>query len=155
MKSLAPLALAATIIQGCGATGPLETAAAIVTAPIIAPIMIFEARRNDEGAWLEKARRNDRVWPPLDETSRAIAQAALKQALEDGTIGRTVGWQNTDEHTRPTGGTLTVLATWNSPDAKECHELLIERHLTRKTTDQRVRTYCRENEGWRARPGPM
>ena len=155
MKALGPLVVAVTIIEGCGAAQPLETVTAIVTAPLTAPIMIFEARRNDQEAWLERSRRNDRVWPPLDEASRAIAQAALEQVLEDGTIGQTVGWHNTHEHSGPTGGTLTVLATWRSPDAKQCRELLVERHLTRKTTDQRVRTYCRENGGWRARAGPM
>ena len=155
MKALAPLALAATIIHGCGTAEPLETVAAIVTAPIIAPIMIFEARRNDRESFLEKARRNDRVLPPLDETSQAIAQAALKPVLENGTVGRTVGWENRAERSGATGGGVTVLATWTSDDTKQCRELLIERHIGRKATGQRVRTYCRENEGWRARPGPM
>ena len=153
-KSLGPLALAAMIIEGCGSARPLDTAAAIVTAPIIAPIMIFEARRNDPQAALERLRRNDGPLPVLDETSQHRARTALRQVLEEGTLERRIGWENANDRNGPTGEELMVVATRTAHDGAACHDVLIERLGPHGTSHQRVRTYCQAKEEWLALPAP-
>ncbi len=78
------------ILSACGGSGggPLESAAAIVTAPTTMPIMIFEAWRNDREAFLERARGNVRPLPPLDPESRNMAEATLLLALDRGEIDK-------------------------------------------------------------------
>ena len=58
MKQSGLLVLIASLVAGCGTVG------AIVTAPIMAPIMFFSARMNDRDDFLDRARQNDRPLLP-------------------------------------------------------------------------------------------
>ena len=126
------LVLIASLVAGCGTVG------ANVTAPITAPIMFFSARMND------------RPLPPIDVRSRGYAQATLEQALELTTIDRGLYWQNDEDASGHAAGGVTVLESGHTDNGRTCHEVLIETVMARRPTDQRVRTYCRDDNGWTA-----
>ena len=148
MKRIAPLVLAACVVAGCGPNDPLGTVGAIVTAPITLPVMIVSARLNDREAFLESARRNDRPLPAIDAPSSAMARTTLEQALELGTVDEGLYWQNDEDASGYAAGGVTVLATGRTEDGRLCREVLIETAVDRRPTDQRVRTYCRGDQGW-------
>ena len=150
MKRLALLVLTAGLAQGCGHDNPLATAGAIVTAPITAPILLFEARRNDRDAFLEQARRNDAPLPPMDTRSRRRAQAALEEALERAAVGEHRQWRNDRDANGRAGGEVTVLADVRADDGRPCREVLIATMTPRGMLDQRVRTWCLDATGWKA-----
>ena len=78
--------------QGGGAGSPLGVAAAIITAPIMAPIMFFEARRNDDRVLSERvegARRNQSPPPLIDARSAERAAAVLGLVLDRGAVNET------------------------------------------------------------------
>ena len=142
------LMLAASLIFGCAPDGPLGTVGAIVTAPITAPVMFFSARMNNREDFLERARRNDRPLPPIDANSRAKAQVTMEQALNGGTIDQGIYWQNDQNANGYAAGGVTVLATGRTDYGRPCREVLIETAMERRSTDQRVRTYCRNGAAW-------
>ena len=143
MKQSGLLVLIASLVAGCGTVG------AIVTAPITAPIMFFSARMNDRDDFLDRARQNDRPLPPIDARSRGYAQVALEQALERATIDRGLYWQNNEDASGYAAGGVTVLESGHTDNGRACREVLIETAMARHT-DQRVRTYCRDDNGWTA-----
>ena len=142
------LVLAASLIGGCAPDGPLGTVGAIVTAPITAPVMFVSARLNDREDHLERARRNDRPLPPIDAQSREMARATLEQALERVTIDEGLYWQYDEDGSGYAAGGVTVLATGRTDDGRPCREVLIETAMEGRSTDQRVRTYCRDGAVW-------
>ena len=150
MRRTALLVLAASLVQGCAPDGPLGMVGAIVTAPITAPIMFFSARMNDREDFLERARQNQRPMPPIDTRSRSQSRSTLEQALERGTIGEGIYWQNNQDASGYAAGGVTVLATGRTDDGRICREVLIETAIERRPTDQRVRTYCRDGTEWSA-----
>ena len=150
MKRIVLLALVASLTLGCAPDGPLGTVGAIVTAPITAPIMFFSARMNDREDFLERARQNRRPLPPIDASSWAQAQATLEQALDRGRIDQGIYWQNNGDASGYAAGGVTVLATGRTNDGRPCREVLMETAMERRPTDQRVRTYCRNGDGWRS-----
>ena len=140
------------LLAACGSGGgPLGGAAAIVTAPITAPVLFIEARRNGRGAFLERARNNRRPAPLLDPVSEEMAAATLELALGRGEPDRGVYWENNrDAHGRRAGG-VTVLATWHTAAGRTCREVLVETVAEGRPTDQRVRTHCQDEKGpWEA-----
>ena len=156
MKQSGLLVLVASLVAGCATDGPLGTVAAIVTAPITAPVMFFSARMNDREDFLERARRNDRPLPSIDTRSSGQAKATLEQALERGAIDQGLYWQNDEDASGYAAGGVTVLASGRTDDGRSCREVLIETAMESRPTDQRVRTYCRGDNGWTAvvtRPG--
>ena len=140
------------LITGCAnenrGTGVLDVAGAIVTAPIIAPIMFIEARRNDRASFLERAKDNRRPLPPVDAKSGRLAATTLQQALDQGALDKGVYWENHDDASGYAAGGVTVLATGRTEDSRQCREVLIETAMKGRPTDQRVRTFCREGERW-------
>lgn len=142
------LALAASLVIGCGPEDPLGAVGAIVTAPIMAPVMFLSARMNDREDFLESARRNGRPLPPIDARSRAKARVTLEHALERGRIDQGLYWQNDEDASGYAAGGVSVLATGRMDDGRSCREVLIETAMERRPTDQRVRTYCRDGTGW-------
>ena len=150
MMRIAVMVMTASLVHGCAPDGPLGTVGAIVTAPITAPIMFFSARMNDRADFLERARQNHRPLPPIDASSREMARATLDQALDGGTIDQGIYWQNNEDASGYAAGGVTVLATGQTDDSRECREVLIETAMERRPTDQRVRTYCRDGAGWTA-----
>ncbi len=148
----ATIILVTGLLSACGGGGggPFDTVAAIVTAPVTMPIMIFEARRNDREAFLERARGNVRPLPPLDPESRKMADAALLLALDQGEIDKGhYGENNQDRNGRRAGG-VTVLSTEHVATNSICREVLIETVIEGRPTDQRVRTWCRHGtEPWK------
>ena len=149
--SLAILLLTA-FVAGCanenGTGGVLGVAGAIVTAPIMAPIMFIEARRNDRESFLEERRRNYRPLPPIDAKSGRLSAATLQQALDEGAIDKGVYWDNHDDASGYAAGGVTVIATGRTQDGRQCREVLIETAMKRRPTDQRVRTFCRQGDRW-------
>lgn len=144
MKQSGLLVLIASLVAGCSTVG------AIVTAPIMAPIMFFSARMNDRDDFLDRARQNDRPLPPIDARSRGYAQTTLEQALELATIDRGLYWQNDEDASGRAAGGVTVLESGHTDNGRTCREVLIETVMARRPTDQRVRTYCRDDNGWTA-----
>ena len=144
--------LVTVILSACGGGGggPLDPVAAIVTAPITMPIMIFEARRNDREKFLEQARDNLRPLPALDQESRKMADATLKLALNRGEIDKGHYWENNQDRNGRRAGGVTVLSTDHLVTETVCREVLIETVIEGQPTDQRVRTWCRYGtEPWR------
>ena len=148
MTRTASLGLAATLTVGCASDGPLGAVGAIVTAPITAPVMFVSARMNDREDHLERARRNDRPIPPIDEQSKAMARATLEKALELGRIDEELYWQNDEDASGYAAGGVTVLATRATDNRGLCREVLIETAMEQRPTDQRVQTYCRDGPRW-------
>ncbi len=146
--------LLTALVAGCanknGAGGALGVAGAIVTAPIMAPIMFIEARRNDRASFLERAKDNRRPLPPIDAKSGRLAARTLQQSLDQGALDKGVYWENQDDASGYAGGGVTVLATGRTEDGRECREVLIETGMKDRPTDQRVRTFCREGDRWQA-----
>jgi len=144
--------LLTALVAGCsnekGVGGVLDVAGAIVTAPIIAPIMFIEARRNDRASFLERAKDNHRPLPPIDAKSGRLAAKTLQQALGQGALDKGVYWENHDDASGYAAGGVTVLATGRNEDGRQCREVLIETAMKNRPTDQRVRTFCREGEKW-------
>ena len=147
MKRIVLLALVASLTLGCAPDGPLGRVGAIVTAPITAPIMFFSARMNDPGGFPGKGQAE---LPPIDASSWAQAQATLEQALDRGRIDQGISWPNNGDASGYAAGGVTVLATGQTNDGRPCREVLIETAMERRPTDQRVRTYCRNGDGWRS-----
>ena len=145
--------LAAFVAQGCALEDPLGTVAAIVTAPITAPIMFVSARMHGREDFLERARRNHRPLPPIDAVSSVLARATLEQALERGAIDHGFFWQNDEDASGSAGGAVTVLETGRKEDGRVCRKALIETAMEHRQTDQRMRTYCRDDTGWAAVEG--
>ena len=149
--------LLTALVAGCsnekGVGGVLDVAGAIVTAPIIAPIMFIEARRNDRASFLERAKDNHRPLPHIDAKSGRLAAKTLQQALDQGALDKGVYWENHDDASGYAAGGLTVLATGRTEDGRQCREVLIETAMKNRPTDQRVRTFCREGERWGEVPG--
>jgi hypothetical protein len=149
--SLAILLLTAFVV-GCsnenGTGGVLRVAGAIVTAPIMAPTMFIEARRNDRESFLEERRRHYRPLSPIDAKSGRLAAASLQQALDEGAIDKGAYWDNYDDASGYAAGGVTVLATGRTQDGRQCREVLIETAMKGRPTDQRVRTFCRQGERW-------
>ena len=117
MKTTAMFVLATALVAGCGGKSgpgsPLGVAGAILTAPITAPIMFFEARRNDGRVLrdrIEAARRNHSPPPRIDARSRERAAGALQTALGRGAVSETVHWQNRHDASGHVVGGATVLA---------------------------------------------
>ena len=148
MRRATPLVLAAILAAGCTPDGPLGTVGAIVTAPITAPVMFVSARLNDHEDHLERARLNDRPLPPIDTESTAMARTTLKQALKRGKTDAGLYWQNDCDASGYAAGGVTVLATGQTDDGWPCREVLIETAMEGRPTDQRVRTYCRDDSEW-------
>ncbi len=152
VKTSLMILLLAAFVAGCanknGAGGALDVAAAIVTAPIVAPIMFIEARRNDRASFLERAKDNRRPLPPIDARSARLAATTLRQALDRGVLDKGIYWENQDDANGYVGGGVTVLATGRTEDGRPCREVLIETAMEDRPTDQRVRTFCREAERW-------
>lgn len=152
VKSSVTILLLTALVAGCanenGTEGVLGVAAAIITAPIIAPIMFVEARRNDGESFLEERRRNHRPLPLIDAKSGRLAAASLESALERGVIDKGVYWDNHDDVSGYAAGGVTVLATGRTQDGGQCREVLIETAMKGRPTDQRVRTFCRQGERW-------
>ena len=146
---IALLVFAASFTAGCAPDGPLGTAGAIVTAPITAPVMFVSARMNDREDHLERARRNTRRLPPVDPESTTMARQTLEQGLARGTIDHGLYWQNDEDASGYAAGGVTVLATGRTDDGRVCREVLIETAMAGRPTDQRVRTYCRDDPGWK------
>ena len=153
MTRIALLVLAGSLIAGCAPVGPLGTVGAIVTAPITAPVMFVSARVNDREDHIERARRNERPLPPIDEESREMARTTLEQALEQGTIDEGLYWQNDNDASGYAAGGITVLADGETDDGRHCREVFIETAMDGRPTDQRVRTYCRDGPKWRIATG--
>ena len=148
LRRTALLVLVASLIAGCSPDGPLGTVGALVTAPITAPVMFVSARMNDREDHLERARKNDRPMPPIDEQSRAMARATVEKALGLGRIDEGLYWQNDEDASGYAAGGVTVLAAGPTDDGRVCREVLIETAMERRPTDQRVRTYCRDGARW-------
>ena len=76
MKKTAMFVLATALVAGCGGKsgpgGPLGVAGAILTAPITAPIMFFEARRNDDRVLHERVEAARRNHSPPPQSTRAL-----------------------------------------------------------------------------------
>ncbi len=148
----AMIILVTGILSACGGGGggSLESVAAIVTAPITMPIMIFEARRNDREAFLDQARENLRPLPPLDPESRKMADDTLLLALDRGQIDKGYYWENNQDRNGRRAGGVTVLSTEHLASESVCREVLIETVIEGQPTDQRVRTWCRHGmEPWK------
>ena len=156
MKKTAMLAFTMALATGCGERsgpgGPLGVAGAILTAPITAPIMFFEARRNDGRVLrdrIEAARRNQSPPPRMDPRSRERAAAALEAALARGAVNEAVYWQNRHDASGHVVGAATVLAKGRTSRGKPCREVLIETTVEGLPTDWRTRTLCRTGGRWR------
>ena len=156
MKKTAMFALATALVAGCGGKSgpgsPLGVAGAILTAPITAPIMFFEARRNDDRVLrdrIEAARRNHSPPPRIDARSRERAAAALQTALARGALNEAVYWQNRLDASGHVVGAATVLAKGRTSDDQPCREVLIETTVEGLPTDWRTRTLCRTGGQWR------
>lgn len=148
----AMIILVTGILSACGGGGggSLESVAAIVTAPITMPIMIFEARRNDREAFLDQARENLRPLPPLDPESRKMADDTLLLALDRGQIDKGYYWENNQDRNGRRAGGVTVLSTEHLASESVCREVLIETVIEGQPTDKRVRTWCRHGmEPWK------
>ena len=155
MKKPAALVLIASLAAGCGQSSgagrPLDVAAAIVTAPIIAPIMFFAARRNDGGALherVERARQNQSPPPLIDPRPAARSAATLKLALDRGAENESAYWENAHDATGHVAGGVTVLADGQADDGRYCREVLVETTVEGLPTDWRVRAFCREDDRW-------
>ncbi|MCY4429280.1 MAG: hypothetical protein OXC11_02655 [Rhodospirillales bacterium] len=151
----AALALASILVVACSPDGPLGTLGAVATAPITAPVMFFSARLHDRDDFLDRARRNDRPLGPMSPRSQAMAQATLERALRQGRVNQGVYWQNEHDRSGYVAGGVTVLASGHTNDGALCREVLIETVITRRPTDQRVRTFCRSGTRWRVLAGPV
>ena len=156
MKKTAMFALATALVAGCGGKsgpgGPLGVAGAILTAPITAPIMFFEARRNDDRVLrhrIKAARRNHSPPPQIDARSRERAAGALQTALARGAVNEAVHWQNWHDASGHVVGAATVLAKGRTSDDQPCCEVLSETTVEDLPTDGRTRTLCRTGGGWR------
>ena len=124
---------------------------AIVTAPVTAPIMFFEARRNDDRVLrdrIENARRNRSPPPPIDARSMERAAAALELALDRGPVNESAYWQNERDESGHVAGGVTVLTDGQADDGRYCREVLVETTVEGLPTDWRVRTFCREDDRW-------
>ena len=149
------LALMASLAAGCGPDGgtgsPVDVAVAIITAPITAPIMFFEARRNDDRVLrerVESARRNLLPPPPIGARSAERAAAILKLALDRGAVGESAYWENEHDENGHVAGGVTVLTDGLADDGRYCLEVLVETTVESMPTDWRVRAYCRKGDRW-------
>ena len=156
MKTTVMFVLATALVAGCGGKigpgGPLAVAGAILTAPITAPIMFFEARRNNDRVLrdrIEAARRNHSPPPRIDARSRERAATALTAALGRGAVTETVHWQNRHDASGHVVGGAAVLAKGRTGDGQPCREVLIETTVEGLPTDWRTRTLCRTGGRWR------
>ena len=156
MKKPGIVAAAALLAAGCTPMEVVGTVGAVVFAPITATIMAVEARRNDRGSEVERARKNDEPPPAIDsnstEQARATLELALEQALDEGVVGQDFYWENPDDaEVGPVSGLVMIVPVEQEDAAGRCREALIGTFLERHT-DLRVRTYCRDGDAWRDGP---
>lgn len=136
------------VLSACESGGVSPgTVAAVATAPVMMPVMVFEARRNDREAFLERAKRNRRPLPPLDAESRRMADTALRQALVRGETGEGHYWENDRDGNGRRAGGSTVLSEARTATGALCRDVLAETVAEGLPTDQRVRTWCRHGAG--------
>lgn len=107
--------LLAALVAGCankndGAGGALDVVGAIVTAPVITPIMFIEARHNDRASFLKRAKDNRRPLPPINAKSARLSAKTLQQALDQGALDEGVYWENHDDASGHAASGVTVLA---------------------------------------------
>ena len=127
-----------------GSSGsPLDTAAAVVSAPVTMPIKIFEARSNDHAAFLERAKGNRLPLPPLDPESRKMADSALRLALDQGETDKGLYWEDNQYMNYRRAVSVTVLSTERVATGSVCRDVLVEAFAQGQPTGQRVSTLCR------------
>ena len=149
------LRLVANLVAGCAPDRPPGAVGAIATAPI----MFVSARMNDREDHLERARRNDRPMPPIDEETRAMAQATLEKALELGRTDEDLYGPNDEHATGHAAGEATVLPTGRfaprgHPD-RRVHVLSHHWHHVNPTTDSpKIRMARTQPSRWTVRLRP-